>query len=258
MAHVLLTLESLKFPTEYVRGRINPGYVKQLEGIARNAMQTDGKKLDPSRWPFPAIEVRALPIEMYEAKEKQKQTDPKTKKVKTVTVTVQKPGPQFYVVDDGQHRTRAAKALEMATIPAVIVKRSEKEAAMAQLVDNLRHGLFLDKDARDAWIKHLVKEMKFSLRAIVKETDLSLASVSRIVAGRQRKPAGEPRKKAKRGARVPTGEWSPKVFKAQLESLSKEYAKHADEITKYRDDSEAAWKISDDFQDFVHGLAPGA
>ena len=258
MSHTLLPLDALKFPKVYVRGRISPAYVKELEAIARSAMQTDGKALDPARWPYPPIKVRPLPIEMYTAKEKRTKKDPKSGKTTTVTVEVQKPGPQFYVVDDGQHRTRAAKALEMAAIPAVIVKRTEKEAALAQLVDNLHHGLFLDKDARDAWIKHLVKEMKFSLRAIVKETALSLASLSRIVSGRQRKPAGEPRKKATRGARVPTGEWSPKVFKAQLESLSKDYGKYADAITTHRDESEAAWKISEDFQDFVHGLTPGA
>ena len=259
MAHVLLPLKSLTFPAEtaYVRGRTTPAYVKQLEAVARTAMQ-DGNKLDPSRWPFPPIEVRALPLQFTLTKKKEKEKDPKTGKSKTVTVEVQTPKPPTYLVDDGQHRTRAAKALDMTAIPALIRTHSDKDAALIQLTANLRHGLYLDKDARDAWIKHLVKDLHFSLRAIVKKAGLSLASVQRIAAGRQRKPAGEPRKKSTRGARVPTGEWTPKGFQASLEALSKEYGKHAEAITPARDESEAPWKISQDFQTFVHDLEIGA
>lgn len=258
MPPTMLPLTSLTVPTDtdYIRGRITPAYVKQLTAIAQSAMQTNGKKLDVSRWPFPPIEVQALPLPMHPVKEKRKEKDPKTGKTRTVTVTVQKPGPQVYMVNDGQHRAKAAKALAMTTIPAVIVKRSDKDAAMAQLTDNLRHGLFLDKDARDTWIKHLVKDVGFSLRAVVTQVNLSLASVQRIVTDRQRKPAGEPRKKP--GARVPTGEWTPKEFQAQLESLSKDYGKHTAAITKARDESDAKWKISQDFQAFIQDLEPGA
>lgn len=238
--------EAVKQPTLYVRGRFNPHYATQLADVARDAMRTDGKTLDLAKWPFtdprrPILIRRVVKVQKdaKSGKEMQEET--------------------LYALD-GNHRIRAAVELKLPTVPARIVECSDKEAALAQLSANVDQGLFLDRKARNVYIKTLLtdKDMRVTQKEVAAITHLSVASVNRILKDKQgtasesSKKARKAAKKARRGARVQTG-FSTKQFFAELTSLAGDFDKNADAITKAAK-ARSTWKVSEEFKEFVSEL----
>lgn len=245
------------FPRDYVRQRVSGPWVNELEETLRACQPRRPTKPEHfTAWPFPPLDVR--PIEGTPAKNG-------------------KPAPTALEIVAGRHRFLAAKHCGMEKIPCLIKPRSEAEAFFDQLASDLRHGLKLDHEMRDAAIRTLVKKFRFSLRVVEKRTGLSASSVSRIVRGIQyvHGVTRRPRAEVGHGARRPSGPpapsrirtsmvreshqltepepapivatWSPIMFVRQLEGISIEWTRHRTEIDKALEAAGRSLRVSTAF-----------
>jgi len=234
--------EGVGRPKLYVRGRFRMDYAQQLADVARDAMLTDGKHLDISRWPF--TDPKKPILIRHTVKETKDQKSGKVISEELLTAL------------DGNHRIEAGKMLKLPHVPARIVECSDKEAALVQLQANVDQGLFLDRKARNEYILALLsdKEMKVSQKEVAAITHLTPASINRILKGTQGKASASSRRgrkgkaKARRGARVQTG-FSTRTWFAEMVALAGDYDKNADALAAAAKGK--AFKVSAEFKEFI-------
>lgn len=193
----LLKVSQLRHPKLYVRSQVNDVTIKDLLDIAR-FNKNDKKELV---WPFPPIDVV-------------------------------KDNGNFEILD-GNRRTRVAKALKILEIPATIKNiKSPADRFLFQIQSNL-HGLMLDKDQRDGSIRLLNTKFKLSLESLSKTFKLTKASISRILAKKQRKEGS--RKTTKQESKSNAESFNPTSFVKDLISLASEYAKNRVKFSEFLD-----------------------
>lgn len=232
-------------PKFYVRGRFKMDYAQNLADVARDAMANADKSLDMSRWPFTdprkPITIRRVVREAKDAK--------------TGKVTMD----QLLIGLDGNHRVEAARILKLTHVPGRVVECSDKEAALTQLSANIDQGLFLDRGARNDYIRAMLadKDLKVTQKEVAAITKLTPASINRILKNTQGQRSASSRKtaksakKRKAGARVSTG-FSTRTWFAELVSLAGDFDKNHAVITTAAKGK--AFKVSEAFREFCGDL----
>lgn len=261
----MLLVKEISLPDHYVRGAIRPSNVNDLMTVVINHNNAESaeeliKKKEIS-WPFDAIEVvrnekavenekkfkafvdalkehnkdknKAKKIEEKDRREKtikavQKELDKIKAELKSFKLESKNVFP--YEIIDGGHRWTVAKRLKISDIEAKIRDiPNHGERYLEQYKLNSAHGLRLDKDQRDNAIRTLVKEFKIPQNALIKETGLTTASISRIVADKQRtglpkkKGGGRPRNNSQLGSSPPISDMSPEGFVDRLNQIIIEF-----------------------------------
>lgn len=83
-------------------------------------------------------------------------------------ISIRKIMPNVYELVAGERRLRAAKILEMATIPALIVNVTEKDSAVLALIENLqRENLNYMEEAKG--FDHLIKDYNLKQQELAKQ-----------------------------------------------------------------------------------------
>lgn len=190
----------------YVRGGINTDWGNELATIAKQSEE----------WPFE-------PIDIFKVDD-----DKKGRK---------------YEVWNGNHRLYAATKQKMTKIPAKLwVFATPMEAFSAQLEATMKSGsLKLDLDARDAAIRQLGLTFKppMERKRLMEMTGLSEASISRILADKQ-KAAGSTRgkrrkkgtRKAKRSGQGGNNAFAPLDWYAAASAIVESYREHGAAIVR--------------------------
>ena len=191
----LLKVSLLKHPKLYVRVNVNDTTIKDLLEVAK-FNKNEKKDLV---WPFPPIDVV-------------------------------KDGTTFEILD-GNRRTKVAKELKIAEIPANIKNiKDPADRFLFQVQSNL-HGLMLDKDQRDSSIRLLNTKFKMSLESLSKTFKLTKASISRILSKKQRKEGSR-----QQGNRPQNGSgFNPGNFVDGLFRLANDYAQHRVKLSEFLD-----------------------
>lgn len=189
----LLKVSQLRHPKLYVRNK--DVTIKDLLDLAR-FNKNDKKELV---WPFPPIDVV-------------------------------KNGSNFEILD-GNRRSKVAKELKIEVIPANIMTiKSPTDRFLYQIKSNL-HGLMLDKDQRDGSIRLLNTKFKLSLENLSKTFKLTKASISRILAKKQRKEG--PRKTTKQETKSNSQDFNPANFLKEVVIMATEYAKNRVKLSEF-------------------------
>jgi hypothetical protein len=194
-------------PDIYVRG---PKGFREEWGkeLATIALQSEG-------WPFEPLEVFRIP---------------KNSKG------------QVLQVNNGVHRLYAAKSAKVKKIPVrVVTFDTPADAYAAQLVSTMKSGtLKLDLDARDAAIRQLVGHFKIDRDKVMTMCGLSKASVSRILAEKQRTGETGKRKSKRKKARKASksgsgnGSFAPLDWYAGLAALVESFRENGAAIVRAR------------------------
>jgi hypothetical protein len=224
-------LSDVTLPKHYIRGKaVISKQVDNLMAIVaghNGVKPEEWKKLVGKKsieWPFPALDISPV----KEDETKKEGTAPRSKaKKKTLKKTFK------YEINDGGHRFTVAKRLKMPAIEATIKNlKPGLDRYLEQYRTNL-HGLQLDKDQRDDFIRTCVQVFGAKQRQLAKDTGLDEASISRIIHEKQRIKG--PRKKATKRERetftgngaddtstIPPAEMSVAGFLERLQILMNE------------------------------------
>jgi hypothetical protein len=223
-------------PEHYVRGKINGKNVSDLMDVvvkAHGSLFKEGKPVDwhdligkKLSWPFhtPIEVARNMPEKGKPLKKSESAVEGKKKG------KVFKP---FELIDGG-HRLTVWRRLKQKELPAIIKDiKDPGERFKEQYETNSSHGLRLDKDQRDDYVRVAHTVYKKSLSILAKETGLHRNSIIRILAEKQRKK--EPRKK--RGefssAQTVQSDMSVQGFLERLQILTAALPKLKNEIKKF-------------------------
>ncbi len=251
----LIGVAGLAVPKLYVRGRRKHDYMMQLAAVIKDAFPIgdSGRPVSPDVaqksiekwWPFTDASKPILVRRQLRTTKDAKTGAEKSEEILTSL--------------DGNHRAEAAKEVGLTHVPAKVIECSDREAALEQLSANVSHGLFLDRNSRNEYIKALLadKEMKILQKDIALIVHLTPASVNRIIKGDQGRASTSARKKQKgakkrRAARLP-GTFSTRTFWAELVSVAGDFDKNADAIMKSAQ-AKSPVKISKAFQEFIDDM----
>jgi len=177
----------------YIREKINSKnltdlmdlIVKSNPHLLKDPKNESKKKLT---WPFNTpVEVAKNPAPVKgKPLGKKGKTEGKGKKKATVY--------RAFELIDGFHRFTLWRRLKQKEIPTTVKNITDPAARfLEQYVTNAGHGLRLDKDERDNYVRISHSVYKKSLSVLSKEVGLDRSSIARIIAEKQRKK--EPRKK---------------------------------------------------------------
>jgi hypothetical protein len=186
-------IASIIMPEHYVRGKINGKNVSDLMDVVvktHGHLFKDGKAPDwheliskKLTWPF------HTPIELAK-----NPTPTPGKALKKSEATLEgrgkKKGRVFkpFELIDGGHRLTVWRRLKQKEIPATIKDiKDPAERFKEQYETNSSHGLRLDKDQRDNYVRVAHTVYRKSLSILAKETGLHRNSIIRILAEKQRK-----------------------------------------------------------------------
>src|SRR5512137_1166782 len=233
-AGYLLGVEGLAVPKLYVRGRRKHDYVNQLAAVIKDAMPIDDRghtvkgevaqKSIEKWWPFTDASKPVLVRRQTRVSKDAKTGAERAEEIMTIL--------------DGNHRVEAAKVMGLSHVPAKVIECSDREAALEQLSANVSHGLFLDRNSRNDYIKALLsdKELNIKQKDVALIVHLTPASVNRIISGKQGTASKASKKKRtvakkRRAARLP-GSFNTRTFFAELISVAGDYDKNSEAIDK--------------------------
>jgi len=245
----LIKMSEIALPEHYVREKVVGKnladlmdiIVKHNDGLFQEQESREPSKLKDKKlkWPFDSSILVAKLKEPEPAKPLKDGEKAETKKKGKAKVW------KKFEIIDGMHRFTLWRRLGQKEIEANVKVIDEPgERYLEQYRTNSNHGLRIDKDGRDNAVKVAHNVYKISLGALVKETGLSRASVTRICASKQRKEG--PRKKAEKKTEAakkagstfaspdaPALGMSVTGFIERLQLLLNEFPNIADELTKH-------------------------
>lgn len=184
-------ISEIAMPEHYLRAKVKTSYINELltdlaliNGVKdwHELIAAKEKKVKVE-WPFPPIEVARNEKQVLPPAEKGEKRSDVKKKIK-----VSKKKYFLYEMIDGSHRITVARRLKMKEILTTVKNiPNHADRFLEQYKSNGGpRGLRLDKDDRDNAIRILAKEYGLSQKVLVQETGLDQASISRIIAAKQR------------------------------------------------------------------------
>ncbi len=230
-----IKISSIAMPEHYVRGKINGKNVSDLMDVVvktHGHLFKDGKATDwheliskKLTWPF------HTPIEIVKnpAPRKEKKPDKTKKKEKAF-----KP---FELIDGG-HRLTVWRRLKQKELPATIKDiKDPAERFREQYETNSSHGLRLDKDQRDNYVRVAHTIYKKSLSILAKETGLHRNSIIRILAEKQRKKGPRQKRGEFDRVEVVASDMTVQGFLERLQTLTVVFPTMKDQITIFLTDN---------------------
>ena len=243
-------MSSIMLPQRYVREKINSKNLTDLLDVVKKANQKhltkdgnfpkDMKKV-VLEWPFnaPVLLTKNAKPDSLGTKEAQALKGEGVK----ATGKGKKKGKTFfpYEIIDGVHRYTLWRRLKQKEIEArIITVESPEDRFLEQYKTNASHGLRIDREGRDNFIRVAHKEFNVSLTKLAKESGLDRSSIVRILQTREHKKAvrqaqasTSPGKAAFNVPSIDMSDMSVTGFLERLQMLLNAYPKLAPQIDKY-------------------------